>query len=73
MHHAPLAPREFGGGGGAWRLPYTCIWWYGHTSFSPTYQRSKTGRSTPFNSYISTSPPSLLQEVMRPSWPTTFL
>jgi hypothetical protein len=67
----PLAPWEVWEG--AWRLPHTCVWWSGHTSFSPTYQRSTTGHSTPLNSCISTPPPTLQQEVMRPSWPTTFL
>jgi hypothetical protein len=34
----PLAPWELGGG--AWRWPHTCVWWYGRPSSGPTYQRS---------------------------------
>jgi hypothetical protein len=48
MHHALLTHRGFQEG--AWRLPHTCVWLSDLTSFSPTYQKSMTGWSTPPNS-----------------------
>jgi hypothetical protein len=56
MRHTPNSPGVWGGG--AWCLPHICVWWSGHTSFGPTYQRSTTGRSTQLNSCRSTPPPS---------------
>jgi hypothetical protein len=56
--------------GGVWRLHHISGWWPGRANFGPTCRRSTTGWSSPPNFYRSTTPPSLLQEEMRPSWPT---
>jgi hypothetical protein len=73
---APIAraahtPSALGGTGDAWRLLHISAWWSGRACFGPTYLRSMMGLSTPLSSCRSTPPPSLLQEAMRMSWPTT--
>jgi hypothetical protein len=71
MHHSPLTPREFRGGGGAWHWPHTYVWWYSHPSSGSTCQRSTIGRLSPPSFCRSSPPPSSRQAGMRLSWPTT--